>query len=448
MASTTTPATSEPGASADGIATRAELERRVSEAWIPFRLAVTSLGMGVLERPTSTGWTYRELIAHAAAWEDRTAERLATFRESAATTFPGIEDADEFNAEVVRRTRGRDARAVLGDLDAAHARLAAELARLDDPRIQANDRWVVAIVAGNTFGHYAEHHDELFAGVPTTTAALIERVHEGWRPFRRAVRQLGLLPLGRTTPAGWTYKALLSHVAHWMEAVPAELPERLAGRRSAPSDVDVENAREAAAAPSRSAGDIVERLDAAYAGVLRELERLPGDREIPFLAVRLVAGETYGHFAEHQPELDGSIARGGAAVVARFDEVWRPFRAAIRQRGRAGLASPTPAGWSYHDLAAHATGWMEQAVRELRSGEFASWTAETIQAFNDRSVRAHQLVGPEAMLDELDSAHRRLRSAVVALTDEELADPKRFGMVGAYTFLHWEHHFAELGIPT
>jgi len=118
-------------------------------------------------------------------------------------------------------------------------------------------------------------------------------------------------------------------------------------------------------------------------------------------------------------------------------------RTAVTDRRRARAVA-----YVAHDLAAHATGWMEQAVRELRSGEFASWTAETIQAFNDRSVRAHQLVGPEAMLDELDSAHRRLRSAVAALIDEELADPKRFGMVGAYTFLHWEHHFAELGIPT
>ena len=127
--------------------------------------------------------------------------------------------------------------------------------------------------------------------------------------------------------------------------------------------------------------------------------------------------------------------------------MWKPFRQAIRERGRAGLGERTPSGWTYKDLVAHAVGWMEQTVREMQSKEFRTgWTAATIQEFNDRSVRTHELVGPEAMVDELDTAYRRLVATVSGFGDGEV-DERIASSMPYYSYLHWEEHFAELGIP-
>ena len=419
----------------------------VQTSWTPFRLAIGAIGLPSLEEKTWTGWTYKDLVGHAAAWEDRAASRLATFRESGGKTQPGVDDTDEFNAAVVERTRGRDAREVLGELDAAHARIVGEIAKLSAELIHANDGWAIAVVAGNTYGHYADHLDEIFASVPKRPEALLGKMREGWRPFRRAVNRLGLAALSDTTPSGWTYKAMLSHVANWMEKLADEMPNRLAGRRGPFPDVDAENAREAEASTSRSGHEVVERVHAAYKGVVDIVTALPADRDIDFLAVRLVVGETYGHFVEHGAEIEAALPRTAGEYADRIEKVWKPFRAAIRERGRAGLGERTSSGWTYKDLIAHVAGWMQQTVREMQTKEFTTgWTATTIQEFNDRSVRTHELVGPEAMIDELDTVYRRLVETVRGLGAGDV-DEKIAGTMPYYTYLHWEEHFAELGIP-
>jgi hypothetical protein len=429
------------------IRTSDDLFGLIQTSWIGFRLAIGAIGLRGLEATTSSGWTYKDLVAHAAAWEDRTASRLKALRESGAQTYPGVADADEFNAAVVERTRGRDAAEVVRELDAAHERIVDEVRKLTPERIHANESWVSGVLAGNTYGHYAEHFDEVFAAVPKRPAELLAKMREGWRPFRSGLSRLGLVPLAEKTPAGWTYKGMLGHVANWMEKIPKEMPNRLAGRRGPAPDVDAENAREAKEGETRSAHDAVKRLDAAYKTVVDLVSTLPTDRDIPFLATRLVVGETYGHFVEHGAEIDAALPRTAEEFVRSIERVWRPFRAAIRERGRAGLGEKTSTGWTYKDLVAHSIGWMEQTVREMRSGELTTgWTKETIDAYNARSVRTHELVGPEAILDELDTVYRTLVETVRGLgsgpVDERFASTMPY-----YTYLHWEEHFAELGIP-
>ena len=419
----------------------------VQTPWTNFRLAIGSIGLPGLEEKTSTGWTYKDLAAHAAAWEDRTASRLGMFRESGSKTDPGVDDTDEFNRGVVERTRGRDAGEILRELDSAHGRIIGEIGKLNPEQIHANDDWIIAIVAGNTYGHYAEHFDEVFAAVPKRPAELLGKMREGWRPFRRALNRLGLSAVSETTPSGWTYKGMLGHVANWMEKLAAELPNRLEGRRGPFPDVDGENAREAVAGKSRSAHEVVERVHAAYKAVADLVTALPADRDINFLAIRLVVGETYDHFAEHVGEIEAALPRNAADYADRIEKVWKPFRAAIRERGRAGLGQPTSSGWTYKDLVAHAVGWIHQAVREMQTKEFRTgWTSETIQEFNERSVRTHELVGPEAMIDELDTEYRRLVETVRGLPAGDV-DERIAATLPYYTYLHWEEHFAELGIP-
>jgi hypothetical protein len=434
------------------IRTSKELADIAGRAWIPFRLAILSIGLPGLDAQTSTGWTYKDLVAHTAGWFDLTITRLAHFRVTGEVTDPSG-SADEINAGIVARAQGRDVREILDGLDASMKALLEEIKKLDDEQIHAkdpihgNDDWVIAVVAGNTYGHFAEHHLELQAAVPKRPAEIVAKIREGWRPFRRALGRVGLMPLSGTTSSGWTYKALLSHLARWMELLPDELPNRLEGRRGTMPDVDAENARETAASAERSAHDVVARLDVAYKATLKMVSGLPADRDVNFMALRLLAAETYGHFNGHLPELEAAVPRTTAEALRRFDEVWKPFRGAIRERGRAGLMGATPSGWSYRDMCAHAGNWMQQAVTELEASEFRTWNAEKIQAENDRAVEAHRLVGPAAMLDELDTSHRRIREAVAKISDERMADPKVFGVVGFYTYLHWEEHLREdLGV--
>ena len=423
------------------IKTAKDLAVAVNGGWINFRLALTSLGQNGLAQRTSTGWTYKDLAAHTAGWESLTATRLARFRETGLVDRPGG-TAEELNARFVTESQGSDAAAVLADLDAAHARLVAEIAKLSPEQIHANDDWVIAVTAGNSYGHYGEHHTELFAAVPKQPAELIAKMREGWRPFRRAVGRAGLRPLAEPTPAGWTAKAMLSHAAAWLEKLEASLPERLAGRRGRIYDVQAENDKEISAAETRPAHEVTKRLDDAYRRVVTIVESLPADEDVHFMAIRLIAGESYGHFAEHLQEIEALVPKTTADVLRRLDETWTAFRGAIRDRGRAGLMDATPSGWSYRDMCAHTANWMQQAVTELESGQ-KTWTTESILAENDRAVAAHALVGPEAMLDELDTSYKRLRESIAKIPADRILDPKVFGVVAFYSYLHWEEHLHE-----
>ena len=426
------------------IKTGKELAKIASTSEVPFRLAVMSLGLAGLDATTSSGWTFKDLVAHVTAWSDLTTMRLARYRETGEMQGSGGE-ADDINAAVVERTKGRDAREILKELDASTDKLFVEIEKLNDEQLHANDDWAIAVVAGNTYGHFAEHHTELFDAVPKRPAQLIDRMREGWRMFRRPLGRLGLSPLSQTTPAGWTYKAMLAHLAYWMEVLPEELPVRLEGRRTSGVEFEAENAREAAASAARSAHDTIARLDATYRKVFAITTALP-DQDVHFMAVRLIAGETYGHFLEHLDEIEAAVPRTTADVLKRYDDAWTRFRGAIRERGRSGLMEATPSGWSYRDMCAHAANWLQQAVIELEAGEFRSWNAATIQAENDRAVEAHRLVGPEAMLDELDTSHRRLREALATIPDGRMREQVS-GVIPFYSYLHWEEHLgSDLGV--
>ena len=426
------------------IRTAKDLATAVSAGWINFRLAVTSLGAAAHQAKTSSGWTYKDLIAHAAGWEALTARRMSEYHATGVMTDPDG-TADELNARFVSSAQGKDARAVLADLDEAHAKLVAEIEKLTPEQLRAKDvdgdEWAISVTAGNTYGHYAEHHTELFAAVPKRPAELIERMREEWRPFRRALGRIGTQHLEEKTASGWTGKALLAHLAYWLEALEESLPERLAGRRGRIRDAQAENDRTEAEAASQTAHAVVKRLDDAYKKVFDTVQALPADADVHFMAIRLIAGESYGHFAEHLAEIEPWVPKTTADVLERFDPTWTRFRGRIREIGRAGLMSPTPSGWLYRDMCAHAANWMQQAVTELESG-FKPWNAQTIQAENERAVEAHRLVGAEAMLDELDTSHARVREAIAKVSEERMA-AKAAGVVPFYTYLHWEEHLHE-----
>ncbi|HET8568291.1 MAG TPA: DinB family protein [Candidatus Limnocylindria bacterium] len=442
MASTTTPATSDGGTDRAGVAGAVrtkDLLERADGGFAELVPAAWSLATSVLEAQAPAGWTYKEIVAHIAAWERITAARLERFRESGAPQPPPGHE-DDLNALVAREAGARTAAEILAELAAAHAALVSEIGTLDDAAVAAHEGWAAAVVAANTFDHYAEHLPELLAATPKTPAALSEAMREEWRPFRIGLGRIGDRHLADATPAGWTYKALVGHATYWLEALLPEIEVRLAGRRSAPEDVDAANARAAADADARTSHEVLERLDRAFGAVVERVKALP--EEVPFLAVRAVAGETYAHFRAHRPEIEAGALRTVADVLARNDEIWRVLRAAIRDLGRAGLASRLRGEWRYQDEVAHIIGWMQQAVRELRARQYRTdWTREGVDAFNERSVSDRRLMGPEALLDELDTTYRLLVDELGRLTDAEVAAAG--GPTTFFAWRHWEEHLAD-----
>jgi hypothetical protein len=149
--------------------TRADLLREVDKGWQRFREAVRHVGRARMDEPTGTGWTYHDLFAHIAGWHDLTARRMRVYR--AEGRYPeynegvgGIgpfADGDEFNARLTSSHRLVGAEALTDELDTTFRSLRAEIALLTDDQVRANDDWVIAIVAGNTYGHYEEHAKEL-----------------------------------------------------------------------------------------------------------------------------------------------------------------------------------------------------------------------------------------------------------------------------------------------
>ena len=150
--------------------THPELLQAVDDGWRSFRESVRHVGRAGMDRQTGAGWTFHDLFAHVAGWHDLTARRLRVFRMTG--TFPGAGDessvgvpafatADEFNARLVSSHRLVGAEALVDELDTTFHAVRSELAQLTDAQIHAADDRVIAVLAGNTYGHYAEHAAEL-----------------------------------------------------------------------------------------------------------------------------------------------------------------------------------------------------------------------------------------------------------------------------------------------
>lgn len=137
--------------------------RRMDEGWASFVGRVRAVRVEQLTvRIGDDGWTRKQMLGHIAVWHDLTADRLARFAESGEPAgVPNDESEDSVNARAARAADGRTTGEVVLGLDDAYRRLRRQVARLSDEQLAAHDGWAAAIVAGNTFDHYAEHLSDL-----------------------------------------------------------------------------------------------------------------------------------------------------------------------------------------------------------------------------------------------------------------------------------------------
>lgn len=319
---------------------------------------------------------------------------------------------------------------------------------------------------------------------PGTSKELVARMTAAWPAFRIAAGTLNDAQLDEPTPSGWTYRQMLGHVAAWHELCSRRLREFRATRATERSDdremdavlkalgVESEdraaliaswdqdrfNAAIAKASLREDRHVLFTKLDGSFARLREEVGRLTDEQVAanvadgrPF-AVAIVEGDSYGHYPEHQEELAAAVPKTGAALAGRIDEDWVRFREAVRHIGRARLTDRIPGasrdGWTtYKDLIAHVIGWLEDVPRRIeaiRAGTHKPIASkQEIDDYNARSVKTRALVGPEALLDELDTTYRRMREAVRGLSDEEVRTPRILLMVSVRTVLHWEEHAGE-----
>ena len=148
-------------------------------------------------------------------------------------------------------------------------------------------------------------------------------------------------------------------------------------------------------------------------------------------------------------------------LLASVDEGWARFRDGVRRIGRAKMNEPTGAGWSHHDLVAHVAGWHDLTARRVRAfrttGVFPGPGDEAalgIPAFKDadefnaRLVSGHRLVGAEALVDELDTTFRALRTQLAALSGDQIQGSRGeiIKAVAGNTYGHYDEHAKELDL--
>ncbi len=150
--------------------------------------------------------------------------------------------------------------------------------------------------------------------------ALLERIDAEHRPFREAVDALGVQGLGRRTPAGWTAKEMVAHIAFWEEAGIATITSMFRGEQMPagwrfgsgyePEEpwprADVHNAREAAWARVRSPEEVLERWTWSHDRLISLVGTLT-DEEVSAHEVYL--RELDGRYRDHLPELQALLEK-------------------------------------------------------------------------------------------------------------------------------------------
>jgi phage gp37-like protein len=155
--------------------TTVELLSLVDQAWTALEGTVARLEPAQLtDVRDPAGWAVKDHVMHVAAWEDALLARLSgrPVHEALGLDEATLsQDEDAENAAIFARHRHRPLAEVLEAARASHRAIRARLAALDDravagsvadlvpPSAARDDSPAAAWIAGNTWEHYAAHHD-------------------------------------------------------------------------------------------------------------------------------------------------------------------------------------------------------------------------------------------------------------------------------------------------
>jgi hypothetical protein len=115
-------------------------------------------------------WSVKDLIAHITYWESYMIERLShVLAGGVDKRLRSDEEVDTINANVYAAHKGDSLADVLAAFDASLPRVEALIAPLTDEQINDASLYTgmeippLYVIIGNTFGHYADHIDDLRA---------------------------------------------------------------------------------------------------------------------------------------------------------------------------------------------------------------------------------------------------------------------------------------------
>lgn len=142
---------------------RAELDAARDD----FLAALERLGPDAATRPVLEDWNVRDVVWHVGFWADHGAQALELALDGRGAAFDYDTDrTDAMNAAETIRGRAMDLPAALDRERAAHARLGAAIARLDDrllDRRLGNGDTVQEVLRYDGPDHYIEHAGHLRA---------------------------------------------------------------------------------------------------------------------------------------------------------------------------------------------------------------------------------------------------------------------------------------------
>jgi uncharacterized protein (TIGR03083 family) len=149
-----------------------QLLNRIQNGWNDFTAYLNTLSEEDLTQPTdAAGWTAKDHVAHLAVWEDGI---NAVLERQSRRERMGLDevtwkrwDFDEMNAVIQQQHQHLPLAEVRETFRDVHERLMAKVESMSDEDLQRSYRDyqsdavredpVVNAIAGNTFGHYAEH---------------------------------------------------------------------------------------------------------------------------------------------------------------------------------------------------------------------------------------------------------------------------------------------------
>jgi hypothetical protein len=144
---------------------KADLLRQIAEGYAAFQALLTPLDEAQMITPTVNGpWSVKDNLAHLTAWHDYLTGVLRGVRtgEQPASFVPGATE-DEQNEHLYQAHKDDALEDVRRAFAASYAEVVAAVETLNEEALNRPAPWsdapypVWGTVAGNTYGHYAEH---------------------------------------------------------------------------------------------------------------------------------------------------------------------------------------------------------------------------------------------------------------------------------------------------
>jgi len=144
--------------------------------------------------------------------------------------------------------------------------------------------------------------------LPKTMRDTLHSVDQAWAAFRAAAERFPLERMDeQLSEDGWTRKQMLEHVAAWHDLTADRVVDLINTGKPAPlnRDIDAFNAAVARRAVGKTAGEVLQDMDATFNRLRRQMARL-NDAQLradDWWLAYVISANTYGHYGEHWAEI-------------------------------------------------------------------------------------------------------------------------------------------------